>query len=183
MNTRLVLMYESLDSGAKHARPSGGRDSCRGMTKLSGLLLIWASLLLPLASFASEEGQEHRHHLAVFIGATHAEGEDEPTVGVDYEYRLTQKIGVGALVDHAGGDLDSTIIAAALFIRPHEGWLLLAAAGNENTDHGDEFIARAGIGYEFGFHGGWSLTPQLNFDYVDDEETKEVFGVNIGRSF
>ena len=171
------------DSRAKLSQHCGGSEGNRGMTVTSSLLLICASLLFPMVSSASEEGQEHRHHLSVFIGATHAEGADEPTVGVDYEYRLTPKVGVGALVDHAGGDLDSTIVAGVLFFHPHEGLMLLAAAGNENTDHGDEFISRAGIGYEFELHEGWTLTPQLNFDFVKDEETKEVYGIGIGKAF
>lgn len=164
-------------------RLSRGRDSRRGMTQLSGLLLLCVGLWFPMISSGSEEGQGHRHHVAVFIGATHAEGTDEPTVGVDYEYRLTPKIGVGALVDRAGGDLDATIVAGALFFHPYERLLLLAAAGNENTDHGDEFIVRVGIGYEFELNGGWTLTPQLNFDFVEDEETKEVYGIGIGKGF
>jgi hypothetical protein len=138
------------------------------MVKFQGLLLLCVGLLIPMISLASEEGQGHRHHVAVFVGATHADGTDEPTVGAHYEYLVTPKIGVGALVDHTGGDLDSTIVAAALGFHPHAGWTLIAAAGNENTNHGDEFIARAGIGYEFELNGSWSLTPQLNFDFVKD---------------
>ena len=79
--------------------------------------------------------------------------------------------------------MDATIVAGALFFHPHKGLIVIAAAGNENTDHGDEFIARAGIGYEFELNGGWTLTPQLNFDVVEDEETKEVYGISIGKGF
>ncbi len=169
-----MIVTHGLSVGAKHVQLSGVRDGRRRMTNFPGLLLLSVGMLFPMISSASEEGHDHRHHVAVFVGATHAEGTDEPTVGVDYQYRLTPKIGVGALVDRAGGDLDATIVAGALFFHPYEGLLLLAAAGNENTDHGDEFIVRAGIGYEFELNGGWTLTPQLNFDFVEDEETKEV---------
>lgn len=134
------------------------------------------------AGLASEE-KHHRHHLSVFAGATHAEGSNEATVGVDYEYRVTELLGVGALIDHAGGHLDSTIVAGVVFLHPHKGLLLLAAAGNENTDHGDEFLFRAGIGYEFELSDDWTVTPLVNFDFVKDEETKEVYGISIGRHF
>ena len=63
--------------------------------ELPVLSLLCVGLLMSMAPLASEEGQEHRHHVAIFIGATHAEGKDEPTVGLDYECRLTPKIGVG----------------------------------------------------------------------------------------
>jgi hypothetical protein len=153
------------------------------MVKFQGFLLLCVGLLFPMISSASEEAHQHRHHVAVFVGATHAEGTDEPTLGAHYEYLVTPKIGVGALVDHAGGDLDSTIVAAALGFHPHAGWTLIAAAGNENTDHGDEFIVRIGVGYDFELGGGWALRPQLNFDFVEDEETKEVYGISIGKAF
>lgn len=145
--------------------------------------VIFGLTVVSAAAVASEEKRHHRNHLSVFAGATHAEGSDEATIGLEYEYRLNERFGVGALLDHAGGDLDSTIVAGVVFFHPYEGLLLLAAAGNEHTHHGDELVLRAGIGYEFELGAGWTLTPLLNFDFVEHEETKEVYGVSIGRHF
>ena len=146
----------------------------------SALAVLIMFSVVPAVSIASEEGH-HRHHLSVGLGATHAEGSNEPTVGAHYEYRINELFGVGALVDYAGGDLDSTIVAGVAFLHPYKGLVLLGAAGNENTHHGDEFLVRLGIGYDFELSGGWTLGPLLNFDFVEDEETKEMFGIVVGK--
>jgi hypothetical protein len=132
----------------------------------------------------AEEGghhELHKNHLAVFVGWTHAEGEDEPTIGLDYERRLNERFGVGAVIDYAGGDLESTIIAPALFL--HAGpWVLLGAVGNEHAEGEDEIVYRLGLSYQIEA-GDWTIAPGVNFDKVEDHETKEVFGVGIGRGF
>ena len=123
----------------------------------------------------------HNHHIAVFVGTTRAEGENEPTIGLDYQYRLSRRLSIGGLVDHAGGDLDSNAVAAALFIHPAGGLELVFGAGYENEDHERDFLVRAGVGYAFHV-GRISLTPIFNVDFVDHEEIK-VYGVNIGWGF
>ena len=40
-------------------------------------------------------------------------GLDEPSVGLDFEYRLSPAMGLGGFVDYAGGDLDSTVLGVA----------------------------------------------------------------------
>ena len=147
----------------------------------AGFMVMLGLMMMSEPGLADEDEGHHRNHLSLFVGATHAEGNDEATVGLEYEYRLNEQFGVGALLDHAGGDVDSTIVAGAVFFHPYEGLLLLAAAGNEHTHHGDELVLRAGIGYEFEIGDGWTLTPLLNFDFVENEETKEVYGISIGR--
>ncbi len=131
-----------------------GSDSHRGMTQLLGLVLLCVGLLLPMVSFTSEEGHERRHHVAVFVGATHAEGEDELTVGADYEYRLTPEVGVGAPLDHGGGDLDAEMVTDVPFFHPREDWMLLATAGGQNKDHQNEATAGTGEAGSEGAHGG-----------------------------
>jgi hypothetical protein len=82
-------------------------------------------------------------------------------------------------MEHAGGDLDSNAVAAALFIHPVGGLELVFGAGYE--DHESEFLARAGVAYAFHV-GRISLTPTFSVDFVDHEENK-VYGVNIGWGF
>ena len=105
----------------------------------------------------------------------------DPLIGGEILEQGPELFGVGALVDYAGGDLDSTIVAGVAFLHPYKGLVLLGAAGNENTHHGDEFLVRLGIGYDFELSGGWTLGPLLNFDFVEDEETKEMFGIVVGK--
>lgn len=118
-----------------------------------------------------EEHELHRHHFSVFLGVTdgeveveeHAEVgveseeetavvEDESTftLGLDYEYRLNRRWGIGALIDYAGGDFRSWVAGVPLFLHPGGGWKLLVAPGFEDKEDEDrEFLVRAGVLYDF----------------------------------
>ena len=64
----------------------------------------------------------------------------------------------------------------------HNGqWKLYIAPGVEDGKHGTEFVAR--IGGEYAFEAGsWEISPQINVDFVDNEEIW-VLGVVIGKEF
>jgi hypothetical protein len=140
-----------------------------------------------------EAAHRHRHHVALFAGGTHAdieieeagivreESEDAFTVGLDYEYRLRPLFGVGGLVEYAGGDLETTIVAGALFIHPVGGLKFILAPGVEHEGDENEFLFRAGVYYDF-FFGNFSITPTFSVDFVDGEEDL-VYGVSFGYGF
>lgn len=152
-----------------------------------------------------EEHAFHRHHVAVFLGATTAEapkhggegavetesegggssGETESvteaTIGLDYEYRLSRIWGVGFLFDYVGGDARASVAAAGVFLHPVAGLKLLAAPGLEHHEGENEFLVRLGVGYEFEV-GRWALTPGASVDFVDGDEAY-VYGLYIGRGF
>jgi len=128
-----------------------------------------------------EEEHAHRHHVALFLGNTRAEGEDKPTVGVDYEYRLTRAFGVGGLVDHARGDHNATIVGGALFVHPWGDWRLLLAPGIEHAAGHNEFLVRSGVSHDFHL-GRLTVSPTLNVDFVAGE-VSEVCGVSVGYGF
>lgn len=150
---------------------------------------------------AHGEHEFHRHHLSVFLGVTDGEVEKHAgagveseggsvtvedqrafTVGLDYEYRLNRRWGVGALIDWAGKDFRSWVFGVPLVLHPKGGWKLLLAPGVEDSEEEDsEFLIRAGVMYDFEV-GGYSIAPALNVDLVDGEEVL-VYGVNIGRGF
>ena len=144
----------------------------------------------------------HRHHLSVFLGVTDGEGEsadhhqaasahgeelnvfDERagTVGLDYEYRLKQRWGVGALIDYAGGDLETWVFGFPIVLHPAGQWKFLVAPGVEDKPgHDAEFLVRAGVIYDFQI-GRMTIAPAVNVDFVDGEEVL-VYGVNIGKGF
>ncbi len=128
-----------------------------------------------------EEEHGHRHHVGLFLGNTHAGGEDKFTVGVDYEYRLTPIFGVGGLVDHASGDHDATIVGGALFVHPWGNSRVLLAPGIEHAHGHNEFLVRVGVSYDFHI-GRLTVSPTLNVDFVDGEENT-VYGLTFGYGF
>jgi hypothetical protein len=147
------------------------------------------------------EHEFHRHHFSVFLGVTDGEVEKEAvvgteseraavvvedeeafTLGLDYEYRLNRRWGVGALIDFAGGDFRSWVAGMPVFLHPGRGWKLLLAPGVEDKEDEDgEFLVRVGVLYDFEV-GRFTIAPALQVDFVDDEEVL-VYGVNIGKGF
>jgi len=141
---------------------------------------------------AETHGHEyHPNEIAVFFGETDEPGHDPQfTLGVEYERRLSQRWGVGALVDYAGGGLRNTVVAVPVFWHPGERWILLAAPGVEAHDgrgddgHGgvdeDEtfFVFRLGTVYLIPLAGSWKLAPAVNLDLVDGEKVW-VYGANV----
>lgn len=150
---------------------------------------------------AHGEHEFHRHHFSVFLGVTDGEIEKEApvegesgggevvfedqrafTVGLDYEYRLNKRWGVGALIDFAGKDFRSWVAGVPLVLHPGGAWKLYAAPGLEDKETEDAaFLVRAGVMYDFEI-GGFSVAPAFNVDFVDSEEVL-VYGVNIGKGW
>ena len=156
--------------------------------KFSFLLLV-VLVLVPYGVQAEEATQseyssefERRQSVAFFMGNTHDGSEDGFTVGMNYEYRLSETNGIGGLVEYASGELDSWVFAAPLFIHPYKGLRLLVALGFEYGHSEAEFLIRTGIAYEFEMGERWTITPEFNVDFVDSEE-KYIYGVAFGYWF
>ena len=144
------------------------------------LIVIVGLVSFPIMAEEVHEDQK-RHHVALFLGGTHAEGENEFTVGLDYSYRFHSLFGAGGLIDHAGGELDTTLIAPALFIYPFGGLSIVLAPGIEFNDD-DNFAFRLGFAYEFEIMEKYTIAPESNLDFVDGE-TDEVYGIAFGIMF
>jgi hypothetical protein len=128
------------------------------MRSVRSLAFLFASLLLlvPLESLAEEsehaehtEAHYHRHHIGLFLGNTHEEGEDEFTVGLDYEYRFTQYFGIGVLLEYVGEDEREGIGLVPLFIHPYKGFRFMVGPGVKPKAEETKFVWRLGIGYRF----------------------------------
>jgi len=57
----------------------------------------------------------------------------------------------------------------------------VAPGFEKKSEHGAEFLIRAGVMYDFEV-GRFTIAPAFNIDFVDDEEVL-VYGLNIGRGF
>lgn len=131
----------------------------------------------PGASSAAEQS------LSLFAGITDDRGDNVFSMGLDYEYHFSELIGVGALVDVAGGDVRSSVLGIPVFFHPVGGLFVLVAPGIEFQDDDDnEFLVRLGVGWEFELSEKWTLAPVFNIDFVDSEEVY-VYGVELGYRF
>ena len=163
------------------------------MKKAALLILLVAAFLvaIPVTIRAEEveqtlhqEAPEHRHGLELFLGNSHLGGEDGFSVGLTYEYRLSDMFGIGGFAEYAGADFREWVFGLPLFLHPYKGLRFLVAPGIDvETEEGDsEFLLRLGVAYEFEIHEKWSITPEFNVDFVDGDQVL-VYGLSYGYAF
>lgn len=126
----------------------------------------------------------HTHILALFVGGAHEEfgrRENGAAIGIEYEYRFGPRFGVGAILEHTYGDLDTWVYAIPFAY--HNGpWKFYAAPGIEEGEAGSERMLRLGV--EYGFHvGRWEISPQVDIDVVEREGEVYVLGLTFARGF
>jgi hypothetical protein len=152
------------------------------------LILICVASLSNLESFAntpanySGEGEEDaRNEIAIFLGLTTNADATAATFGVDYQYRLSPPIGIGLVLDHAAGDIKSTLLAPALFLHLLS-WELTLAPAVEFVDSETSFVFRAGLEYEIKLPY-FSISPAINLDSERGGELSLVYGLSFGIEF
>lgn len=124
-----------------------------------------------------------RHHLSLLLANTHASGEgDNLTLGLDYEYRVNELIGVGAILERAFGQLNATTILAVADVHFQNGLIMQVGPGFERKNDDSVFVARLGVLYEFELEN-FTLSPQLHWDYHDNEPNAVLAGIALGASF
>lgn len=130
------------------------------------------------------ENLEQPHHVSLFIGGTHMFDDDHngETFGLDYEYCVSEVLGLGFVIEHAFEDIDATTFLTVADIHTPMGAIFQVGPGIEFTDHGDRFLFRVGTMYEFKFEE-FTLSPQLHFDIAENAHDSIVLGFAIGKSF
>ena len=143
---------------------------------------ICLSILVFMTLFTGTAGAAEQS-LSLFVGITDDRGDNAFSLGLDYEYHLSELVGIGGLVDVATGDVRSFVVGVPVFVHPVGGLLLLAAPGVEHQDDGsNEFLFRIGVGWEFEVGERFAITPIANIDFVDGDEVY-VWGVEFGYRF
>lgn len=100
---------------------------------------------------------------------------------MDYQYRLSPPVGVGLVLDHAAGDIKSTLLAPALFLHLFS-WKATLAPGVEFVDSETFFVFRGGIEYEIKLPY-FSISPAINIDFERGGEPALVYGLSFGMEF
>ena len=152
------------------------------------LILISILSLSNIESFANtpviysgEGGDDARNEIAIFLGLTTNKDATAGTFGVDYQYRLSPPIGLGLVLDHAAGDIKSTLLAPALFLHLLS-WEVTLAPGIEFVDSETFFVFRGGIAYEIKLPY-FSIYPAINVDFERGGEPALVYGFGFGMEF
>ena len=131
---------------------------------------------------------DKRHHLSILTAGTNVPSEDYTafTVGIDYEYRINRRLGVGFVAEQAFSKIDATSLLAVADIHLWRGLTLQIGPGVEFVDKGEKnetfALARIGALYELELGEGYTISPQFHYD-ISSGADAIVFGVAFGRAF
>ncbi|MHC6647651.1 hypothetical protein ACYTPF_13845 [Alteromonas sp. HB246098] len=144
--------------------------------------MVTAMAFAPLVT-AKGAAKGNAHHLSALVGTTYTkECGNAFTLGIDYEYRLSDFLGVGFVAEYAFEDLDAYtyLLVADLHITNN----FIAQIGPGVEFHGSHKmeVARLGFLYEFEV-SGFTISPQLHYDYHRNHKSAVVAGLAIGMSF
>jgi hypothetical protein len=152
------------------------------MRFVSRLLVVGIAFGASAAWGEEPHWQEHPHHLALVVAGTTDEEETAFTLGVDYEYRLAQLVGLGAVVEYAFEDIDALTLIGVADVHVWRGFAIQTGPGVEFIDgESPEFVYRIGGLYEFEFEG-FTLSPQVHYDATTGEDAV-VYGISFGFGF
>lgn len=123
------------------------------------------------------------HHLSVLVGGTTISEVDETatTIGLDYEYRVSDFVGLGMVAEQAFGRVDATTLLAVADLHLTKSFVVQTGPGIEFVDGEENFVARIGALYEFDLGDGLTFSPQIHYDI--SKEDALVFGAAVGLSF
>ena len=140
----------------------------------------------PERTTGGEGGRYHLNMMELFLGNTFEDAPDGHesgfSVGLAYERRISELLGVGGFYEDAAGELDKWSVGAPLLVHPYRGWRLTLAPGVEHRGDEDAFLFRTGVAYEVELAERWALIPEFNVDFVDGQQSY-VLGVSIGLGF
>jgi len=126
-----------------------------------------------------EPTSESLNLVEVFAGITHDDSENEFSLGATYERRLSDRFGTGVIGEFTQDR--EFVLVVPIFWHPVEPWRFLVGPGTVIEDGDHEFLLRVGGSYEIEF-SGWSLSPELNLDFVDSDVVF-VIGASFGWEF
>ena len=161
------------------------------------LAVLVLALLLPLGLVASEADHESghesghdgagahhgKHTIGLFVGVTREHGENLETFGLEYSYRIRPRWTIGALIERAEREQDSTLGIVFAAYWPWKGLYLGAGVGRKDPANKRENTARVSAGYEWVFDSGWLISAQAHLDFIENHDREEVFGLVFGHQF
>jgi hypothetical protein len=167
-----------------------------GRHTIVGAVGIFFSLAVSVYAQVEEEELQERakkHFPAVFIGATTSENKTGPSLGLEYEYRFTERWGLGGIFEFTLENDDREFLGLVPVRFHYMNLSGIAALGFEvsrprptaNATEEERTTSAVGrLGLEYGFEVGREieLAPNVNVD-ISEEATKLVWGLVISKGF
>jgi hypothetical protein len=156
----------------------------RHLTRAAAALVLFLPVACAFAQEHSGEGHHPRRAVAAFVGSTRAEGNSEPTVGIEAGYQINSEWSVGAVLERADRNRDSTMVLAGVGWHPGGSPFRLQLGIGRKDPAGDyETVYRIGAAYEWLFPENWLIKPYLAVDMIEQHDNETVLGIYFGKMF
>ncbi|MFT7670524.1 MAG: hypothetical protein ACI8X5_003233 [Planctomycetota bacterium] len=155
--------------------------------KLANSLFLAPICVLLMSSCAgmqheeAHDWQEMPHHLSLLVASTIEEDESAPSLGVDYEFRRSEFLGLGVVLERALEEIDATTVLGVADLHITNQFIVQTGPGIEFVGGEEELVYRTGVLYEFEF-GGYTVSPQLHYDWTSGEDAV-IIGLAFGIGF
>jgi hypothetical protein len=126
---------------------------------------------------------ENHYHLSAFAGfTTDYKGKNGYKIGIEYEYRLSDYVGIGGAFDFTGADFEIFALSVGADFYPFKFPLLPGIMVGAKYAHSEwkPFI-RAMLLYDFHI-GSFSLGPMIMYDFFSGEKDIMSYGITVGYS-
>jgi hypothetical protein len=151
-------------------------------------LVVWFLCVGSHRSHAQQEDgkpkhHENHYHLAAFVGlTTNYKGGTGYKLGVEYEYRLTDYVGIGGTFDFTGADFDIFAFSIGADFYPFKFPLIPAVGiGAKNYERKWDPFVRLMLLYNFHL-SNFSLGPMIMYDFFPNQKDIMSYGITVGYS-
>lgn len=167
---------------------------------------LFAILFLMVTSFGFSQTNEEEHHkyrITTLLSHSYIVFENVnqvlavPTIGVDFEYWLSKKWGVGFFSDveiitneleplidgvRVSREFPVVLTLDALW-EPIDKWEFVFGAGVELIENEAIKIVRGGVEYDLDIGNNWDIAPTFFYDYKPNGDDAVSIGIGIGKRF
>ncbi len=147
------------------------------------LLVLLSACILHSQNKKKPKHLEDHYHLSMFAGySMDLNGKTGPKLGIEYEYRVNERMGVGGTFDFTGNDFEifSFSVAADFYLFKFP-LILGAGIGAKNQGSKWKPFVRGIATYDFHI-GEFSLGPMIMYDIYFDNKIIISPGVTFGIS-
>lgn len=129
----------------------------------------------------SHESAVGHHHISAFGGfTTNYKGKQGYKLGLEYEYRLSELMGVGSTFDFTGNDFEIFALSVGTSFYPFEFPLIPAVGvGAKSYDGKWNPFVRTLLTYDFHLNH-ISIGPMVMYDLFPKNKNIMSFGVTVG---
>ena len=139
--------------------------------------------------FTNPEGHHgfHHHHFGLFTG--YAEKDSSKSkggfkTGLEYEYQLSEWLGIRGFVDYEGGKLKDWLYGVGASVHvPNTGLVFFVGGGVEHEGSHDKAILRLDIEYQIHRTENIHIAPTVGYEFPDRGEGAWFAGLMWGVSF